>query len=94
MCYSQMLAQLDVEAGCAGLDFGNSDCDRIMEKCFDREFRIEMRDFFLEKAIQFKQWIILARNLLDDSHAQSVFYFFSPFLVHFCSVCELVPHVL
>ena len=39
--------------------------------------------------LELLQWIILARKLLDNSYSKSVFYFFSPFLVHFCSVHDL-----
>jgi hypothetical protein len=89
LCYNKILTNLDVETSCDGFDFENSDCDRGLEKCFEEEFIREMRDFYLEKAINFQQWIFLAKRLLDNSQANSVFYFFSPFLVQFCSGHQL-----
>ena len=88
-CFNKMLTKLAVETSCDGFDFINSDCDKGLEKCFESDFRMEMRDFFLEKAVNMKQWIFLAKKLLDNTHAKSVFYFFSPFLVHFCSGPQL-----
>ena len=56
---------------------------------FESDFRMDMRDFYIEKAINLKQWIFLAKKLLENTRAKSVFYFFSPFLVHFCSGHQL-----
>ena len=89
ICYSKMLTKLDFKSSCKQLDLGKIDCDKRLEKCFEREFIMEMQDFFLEKVINMKQWIFLAQKLLENAHAKSVFYFFSPFLVHFCSVHHL-----
>ena len=89
MCYSEMLTKLDFKSSCDQLAFEKIGCDKVLEKCFERDFIMEMKDFFLEKAINLKQWIFLAHKLLDNAHAKSVFYFFSPFLVHFCSVHHL-----
>ena len=89
MCFNKMLTKLGVETSCDGFDFRNSYCDKRLEKCFESNFRMEMRDFFLEKAINLKQWIFLAKKLLDNTRAKSVFYFFSPFLIHFCSGHQL-----
>ena len=87
-CYNKILARLDLRTSCEVFDSVNSDCDGDLKECFDKKFQIEMKDFYLEKAIQLKQWITLAHKLLDNSHSKSVFYFFSPFLVHFCSLQE------
>ena len=89
LCFNKIIGNLDFESSCDDLDFKKSDCDKGLSKCFDSEFKIKIKDFFTEKAIQFKQWIFLAKQLLDSSHAKSVFYFFSPFLVHFCSSQKL-----
>ena len=89
MCYSEMLTKLDFKSSCDQLAFEKIGCGKVLEKCFERDFIMEMKDFFLEKAINLKQWIFLAHKLLDNAHAKSVFYFFSPFLVHFCSVHDL-----
>ena len=66
----------------------NSDV-RGLEKCFNQEFIVEIKDYCIEKSINLKQWIFLAQKLLDNAHAKSVFYFFSPFLVQFCPVHHL-----
>ena len=84
-----MLSQLSDDDPCAGLDFQASSCETKLEKCFEEKFSAEMKDFFIERAIQFKQWMIFAKKLLDISHAKSVFYFFSPFLLQFCLMNEL-----
>ena len=89
MCYSEMLTKLDFKSSCDQLDLERINCRKGLEKCFESEFIMEMNDFFLEKAIILKQWIFLAHKLLDNAHGKSVFYFFSPFLVHFCSVHHL-----
>ena len=89
MCFNKLLSKLDVGESCEWFDFGVSDCDKELENCFDQRFIIEMKDYFLEKAINIKQWIFLAQKLLDNAHAKSVFYFFSPFLVNFCPVHRL-----
>ena len=89
MCFNKMLRKLGVETSCDGFDFINSDCDKGLDKCFENGLRMEMRDFYIEKAINMKQWIFLAKKLLDNTHAKSVFYFFSPFLIHFCSGHQL-----
>lgn len=85
ICFNKRIGVLNIKTSCDGLDFRKSYCVRMLKKCFKRDYRQKFEDFFLEKAIQFKQWIFLANKLLDSNHAKSVFYFFSPFLVHFCS---------
>ena len=87
--YFRMLSQFSDEDACAGLDFERSKCGKLLEKCFDKQFSLEMKDFFIEKAIQFKQWMIFAKKMLENTHAKSVFYFFSPFLLQFCLMNEL-----
>ena len=47
------------------------------------------RQMKMSKQINLKQWIFLAKKLLDNTPAKSVLYFFSPFLVHFCSGHQL-----
>ena len=89
LCFQQMLSKLGVETSCDSLDFHHSACVEGLGKCFQEEFVMKMRDFYIAKAINIKQWIFLARKLLDDTHAKSVFYFFSPFLVSFCPVHHL-----
>lgn len=84
-----MLSQFTEEEPCAGLDFYQHSCERKLEKCYSQEFILEWRDFYIERAIQFKQWMIYAKKMLDNSHAKSVFYFFSPFLLQFCLMNEL-----
>ena len=74
---------------CKWFDFGIGECDKELEKCFDQEFIMKISDYIIEKAINIKQWLFLAQKLLDNANAKSVFYFFSPFLVHFCSVHHL-----
>ena len=37
-----------------------------MEEYFEGEFLMEMKDFFLEKAITIKQWIFLGYKLVDN----------------------------
>ena len=86
---SRMLSQLSDSQPCSGLSFSSSLCQTAVEKCYSQQFSAEMKDFFLERAIQFKQWMVLAKKLLDITHAKSVFYFFSPFLLQFCLMNEL-----
>lgn len=74
-----MLSQFSDEEPCAGLDFYKSSCDTKLEKCFSDQHALELTDFYIERAIQFKQWMVFAKKMLDNSHARSVFYFFSPF---------------
>ena len=84
-----MLSEFTDDDPCAGLDFHKSKCGTKLEKCFEKKFSAEMEEFFVERAIQFKQWMIFAKKLLDIHHAKSVFYFFSPFLLQFCLMNEL-----
>ena len=84
-----MLSQLADTEPCSGLQFNSGSCLSMVEKCYSPQFSAEMKDFFLERAIQFKQWMVLAKKLLDITHAKSVFYFFSPFLLQFCLMNEL-----
>ena len=85
-----MLSQLSEKDPCSGLEFPGTDlCQLTVEQCYSQQFSAEMKDFFLERAIQFKQWMVLAKKLLDITHAKSVFYFFSPFLLQFCLMNEL-----
>ena len=84
-----MLSQLAESEPCSGLQFNSGSCLSMVEKCYSPQFSAEMKDFFLERAIQFKQWMVLAKKLLDITHAKSVFYFFSPFLLQFCLMNEL-----
>ena len=84
ICFNKLIGNLDAESSCDDLDFRKSDCEKGLEKCFESEFIVNIEDFFIEKAIQLKQWIFLAKKLLEGSNANSVFYFFSPFLVNFC----------
>ena len=84
-----MLSQLADSEPCSGLQFNSGSCLSMVEKCYSPQFSAEMKDFFLERAIQFKQWMVLAKKLLDITHAKSVFYFFSPFLLQFCLMNEL-----
>ena len=84
-----MLSQLSDDDPCSGLDFTRATCGKSLEKCYDKKFSVDMKDFFVERAIQFKQWMIFAKKMLDNSHAKSVFYFFSPFLLQFCLMNEL-----
>ena len=86
LCFQEMLSKLGTETSCDKLDFHQSDCGKGLEKCFQDEFVLKMEDFYMEKAINIKKWIFLAQKLLEDDHAKSVFYFFSPFLVRFCGV--------
>jgi hypothetical protein len=65
------------------------ECEKELDKCFEQESIMEINDFIIEKAINIKQWLFLAQKLLDEAHAKSVFYFFSPFLVQFCPVHHL-----
>ena len=74
--------ELDVLESFEWFTFGISDCDK-------EEFIIKMKNYFLEKATNLKQCIFLAKKLLDNAHSKSVFYFFCPFQVHFCSVQHL-----
>ena len=85
----RMLSEFTDDDPCAGLDFHKSKCGTKLEKCFEKKFSAEMEEFFVERAIQFKQWMIFAKKLLDIHHAKSVFYFFSPFLLQFCLMNEL-----
>ena len=87
--YCRMLSQLSHTEPCSGLQFNSDSCLALVEKCYSPQFSAEMKDFFLERAIQFKQWMVLAKKLLDITHAKSVFYFFSPFLLQFCLMNEL-----
>ena len=89
MCFNTLLTKLDMRESCEWFDSVISECDKKLEKCNSREFRVEMSDYFIEKAINIKQWIFLAQKLLNNTHAKSVFYFFSPFLIHFCPVHHL-----
>ena len=65
-----MLSQFSDEDPCAGLDFQKATCETKLEKCFEKKFSAEMKDFFVERAIQFKQWMIFAKKLLDIHHAK------------------------
>ena len=87
--YCRLLSELSDSEPCSGLQFSGSACQDQVEKCYSHQFSAEMKDFFLERAIQFKQWMVLAKKLLDITHAKSVFYFFSPFLLQFCLMNEL-----
>ena len=87
--HCRMLSQLSDTEPCSGLQFNSGSCLAMVEKCYSPQFSAEMKDFFLERAIQFKQWMVLAKKLLDITHAKSVFYFFSPFLLQFCLMNEL-----
>ena len=86
LCFNKILSELNVGESCKWFDVWISECEKELEKCFEQEFIMEINDFIIEKAINIKQWIFLAPKLMDNAHAKSVFYFFSPFLVHFCSV--------
>ena len=57
-----MLSQLSDDDPCAGLDFQASSCETKLEKCFEEKFSAEMKDFFIERAIQFKQWKYLDKS--------------------------------
>ena len=89
ICFNKLIGNLDTESSCDDLDFRKSDCEKGLKKCFESEFIVNIEDFFIEKAIQLKQWIFLAKKLLESSNANSVFYFFSPFLINFCSSHKL-----
>ena len=65
-----MLSQFSDEDPCAGLDFQEATCETKLEKCFEKKFPAEMKDFYVERAIQFKQWMVLAKKLLDIHHAK------------------------
>ena len=65
-----MLSQFSDDDPCAGLDFQEATCETKLEKCFENKFSAEMKDFFVERAIQFKQWMIFAKKLLDIHHAK------------------------
>ena len=68
--FFRMLSQFSDEDPCAGLDFQKATCETKLEKCFEKKFSAEMKDFFVERAIQFKQWMIFAKKLLDIHHAK------------------------
>ena len=85
MCFQKLQSKLSIETSCDGLDFQNGECIKVLKTCFKKDFILETKDFFMEKAINLKQWIFLAHKLLDNTQAKSVFYFFSPFLVNFCT---------
>ena len=65
-----MLSQFSDEDPCAGLDFQEATCETKLEKCFEKRFSAEMKDFYVERAIQFKQWMVFAKKLLDIHHAK------------------------
>ena len=84
-CFNSHLTNLARETTCENIMGLNWKCNKEIIKCFGLDFATKMSDFYLEKAIQLAQWLFLAEKLLHRSHAKSVFYFFSPFLVQFCS---------
>ena len=89
MCYNRELTRLDSVITCDNFDFRNSVCKKALENCYDTNFINSLGDFYLARAMNLKHWIFLSNKLLDKDHSKSVFYFFSPFLLHFCSQHQL-----
>ena len=79
-CYQKYFSEIDISNTCTEIN-----CETQLSKCHDLDYMETMRKYFHEKALYYKWWLILSKRLLSDPLSESVFYFFSPFLLQFCS---------
>ena len=79
-CFQKFFAQIDLSNACT-----QTNCETNLSKCHNPDYIGSMRKYFHEKAIYYKWWLILSKKLLGDPLSESVFYFFSPFLLQYCS---------
>ena len=79
-CFHKFFSQLDLSSSC-----GETACSASLASCHEPAYMAAMAKFFLEKAIFYKWWLELSNRLLSHPLSESVFYFFSPFLLQFCS---------
>ena len=73
-------SQIDLSNACTQTNWETN-----LSKCHSPDYIGAMRKYFHEKAIYYKWWLILSKKLLGDPLSESVFYFFSPFLLQYCS---------
>ena len=79
-CFTKFFSQIDLSNACT-----QTNCETNLSKCHSPDYVGSMRKYFHEKAIYYKYWLILSKKLLGDPRSESVFYFFSPFLLQYCS---------
>ena len=79
-CFQKFFSQIDLSNACT-----QTNCETNLSKCHNADYIGSMRKYFHEKAIYYKWWLILSKKLLGDPLSESVFYFFSPFLLQYCS---------
>ena len=79
-CFTKFFSQIDLSNACT-----QTNCETNLSKCHSPDYVGSMRKYFHEKAIYYKYWLILSKKLLGDPLSESVFYFFSPFLLQYCS---------
>ena len=79
-CFQKFFSQIDLSNACT-----QTNCETNLSKCHNPDYIGSMRKYFHEKAIYYKWWLILSKKLLGDPLSESVFYFFSPFLLQYCS---------
>ena len=85
LCFNQKISKLSDVTACEEFNYRNSDCSKMLEKCFSQDFVRNFSDFYISKAMSIKQWNVLSHKILGTEEANSVFYFFSPFIIQFCS---------
>ena len=79
-CFQKFFSKIDLSDACT-----QTNCEKNLSNCHEIEYIENMRKYFQEKAIYYKWWLLLSKKLLSDPLSESVFYFFSPFLLQFCS---------
>ena len=79
-CFQKFFSNLDLSSSC-----GETACEASLASCHEPDYMAAMAKFFREKAIYYKWWLELSNRLLSHPLSESVFYFFSPFLLQFCS---------
>ena len=75
-CFQKFFSQIDLSNACT-----QTNCETSLSQCHDPDYIANMRKYFHEKAIYYKWWLVLSNKLLGDPLSESVFYFFSPFLL-------------
>ena len=75
-CFQKFFSHLDLSSSC-----GETACEASLASCHEPDYMAAMAKFFREKAIYYKWWLELSNRLLSHPLSESVFYFFSPFLL-------------